>query len=358
MTERKATGRAWRRLYGRPETNVATNVEQERRRWDMGRSMAGFWGAGMITVLIAYALTDGASIRRVFAADVLLAAAVVGHVSLRRWRLTDLEAHLGLVAGTLTVTATVYVLAGRGAGAFAGLYVWVTLYAFHFFGRRYASAHLAFVGVCAGLGLCLPSGLRGLVPWVLALGTNGGVAIVVGALTGRVELGRTDPLTGALNRRGWEEALPRELARSRRLGVPVAMAMLDLDGLKQVNDSEGHLAGDALLQRAVAAWSEQLREVDLFARLGGDEFVILLPNCDVQAAGRVLDRLRRRRAPGVEFSAGVVGWDGRESAEALTDRADRVLYGAKRSGGRQTRETPTVHEARQASAADEAVPGS
>jgi diguanylate cyclase (GGDEF)-like protein len=146
----------------------------------------------------------------------------------------------------------------------------------------------------------------------------------------------TDALTGVPNRRGWDEQLAIELARAARSGEPVSVALLDLDSFKAYNDSEGHPAGDRLLRGATAAWRAELRSMDVLARYGGEEFGLVLPGCGVAAAAPIVDRLRALTPDRQSTSAGVVAWDGTETAEALVDRADRALYAAKRAGRDRT----------------------
>ena len=143
---------------------------------------------------------------------------------------------------------------------------------------------------------------------------------------------RQDALTGIPNRRSWDEELPRALARSRRDGSPVTVAMLDLDNFKTYNDDWGHGRGDELLREVSARWTEPLREVDMLARYGGDEFAVLLPGSTVDEARHVIERLRDASSGLIVFSAGLAGWDGVESAESLMARADAALYNSKRSG--------------------------
>jgi diguanylate cyclase (GGDEF)-like protein len=147
-----------------------------------------------------------------------------------------------------------------------------------------------------------------------------------------VRVARTDALTGAPNRRAWDEHLAVELARGARDGAPVSVALLDLDHFKAFNDRRGHPAGDRLLREATAAWRGQLRSVDILARYGGEEFGLILPGCRPDEAAAIVDRLRGLTPEGETSSAGVAGWDGVESADALVARADRALYRAKRGG--------------------------
>ena len=156
------------------------------------------------------------------------------------------------------------------------------------------------------------------------------------ALLRRLEtLALTDQLTSLPNRRAWEDTLARELARAARDGLPVCVAVLDIDGFKRYNDDLGHLAGDGLLSRAADAWRSELRGGDVLARYGGDEFAALIPGRALDTAVVVVERLRRAAPEGCTCSAGVAMWDGAESATDLFGRADAALYVAKQSGRNQ-----------------------
>jgi diguanylate cyclase (GGDEF)-like protein len=143
---------------------------------------------------------------------------------------------------------------------------------------------------------------------------------------------RTDDLTGLLNRRAWEEELPREMARARRQSDPLCVAMLDLDFFKNYNDQRGHQAGDRLLKHSAAAWVQELRASDTIARYGGEEFAVVLPGCTLDNARTIVERLRAAMPADQTVSAGVACWNGRESTEDLVGRADAALYEAKRTG--------------------------
>jgi len=154
-----------------------------------------------------------------------------------------------------------------------------------------------------------------------------------GDLLERLEaMARTDDLTGLPNRRAWEDQLPREMARARRDGHALSVAMLDLDHFKAFNDELGHQAGDRLLKQAAGAWTGQLRSTDLLARYGGEEFALALSGGSAHADAGLIERLRSVTPEGVTCSAGLVRWDGAESAEKLLGRADAALYEAKRAG--------------------------
>jgi diguanylate cyclase (GGDEF)-like protein len=147
---------------------------------------------------------------------------------------------------------------------------------------------------------------------------------------------RTDALTGAPNRRAWDEQIAIELARAKRTGAPVSVAMLDLDHFKAYNDRHGHPAGDRLLRAVTDAWRAQLRTIDVLARYGGEEFGLILPGCGVDLAAAIVERLRLATPGGESSSAGVAAWDGIECADTLLARTDQALYAAKHAGRDRT----------------------
>ncbi len=152
-------------------------------------------------------------------------------------------------------------------------------------------------------------------------------------------LALTDPLTGLSNRRAGERALEREVARAKRTGSPLSLALLDLDHFKQVNDEHGHSTGDRMLCEVGRILTSAFRASDLAVRWGGDEFLILLP--DVGLAGAMvfaerarsqLAALRLPEARSITMSAGIVQLSPGEDPRAAIARADRHLYEAKRGG--------------------------
>lgn len=144
----------------------------------------------------------------------------------------------------------------------------------------------------------------------------------------------TDRLTGAQNRRQWDNQIPRLIALAKREEKPLTIAMLDLDHFKNFNDTHGHQAGDRLLATAVANWRTQLREGDLLARYGGEEFTIALYDCDSDQAREVIDRVRLATPEHQTCSAGVATLHPTENAADLVKRADIALYEAKHERNR------------------------
>jgi diguanylate cyclase (GGDEF)-like protein/PAS domain S-box-containing protein len=146
------------------------------------------------------------------------------------------------------------------------------------------------------------------------------------------DIALTDELTGLPNRRRWHEDLDREMARARRTGALLCVGMVDIDGFKQFNDTHGHQAGDELLRETARAWTEVLRATDLLARYGGDEFLLLLPECPVDEAMVVIDRLRNATPADLTCSIGLTSSGGDDQPERVLARADAALYDAKNQG--------------------------
>lgn len=151
---------------------------------------------------------------------------------------------------------------------------------------------------------------------------------------------RTDPLTGAANRRSWDEALDRELARAERTGEPLTVAVLDMDHFKAFNDTYGHTAGDGLLRELVPALRAELRTGDVIARWGGEEFALALPACDLAEAHTLAARLLGVIPGGQTASIGLALAEPGESPRSLVGRADRALYAAKGAGRNQVKALP------------------
>jgi len=154
----------------------------------------------------------------------------------------------------------------------------------------------------------------------------------------------SDPLTGLYNRRYLVERLGQEMNRVDRYGGTLALAMIDLDGFKPVNDRYGHVFGDRLLRAVAAEIARSLRTPDVAARYGGDEFAVILPQTQPEGALRVCERIRKAveqlalsagdGSVSVTATLGVSDYpaDGVSTAEELIQAADEALYGAKRAG--------------------------
>src|SRR6266852_1539042 len=157
------------------------------------------------------------------------------------------------------------------------------------------------------------------------------------------QLAITDPLTGLANYRRLLDALDLEIKRYGRTGRPFAVLLLDMDGLKKINDAHGHLVGSRALCRVANILRIHCREIDTAARYGGDEFVLILPETDSEAAQGVAARISERlknddEEPAISVSAGTAIYpqDGR-TIDELFGSADRTLYAAKDASKRKLR---------------------
>lgn len=149
------------------------------------------------------------------------------------------------------------------------------------------------------------------------------------------QLATTDSLTGMLNRRQLEEEANRIFLLAQRAGSPLAVALVDVDHFKEINDSRGHQAGDETLKALATLMVARLRSTDIVGRLGGDEFVVVLPGSGVHAALELMQALKSRceEAHAMTLSIGVAELRAdQQSFEALLAEADKQLYRAKRAG--------------------------
>jgi diguanylate cyclase (GGDEF)-like protein len=149
------------------------------------------------------------------------------------------------------------------------------------------------------------------------------------------QVARTDPLTGARNRRGLEESLATELTRARAASRTLTLLMIDVDRFKRYNDQFGHLVADGMLEQLIEMLASLLPPEHLVARYGGDEFVILVPGLAVEDAPRLAERLRRQieRSGLCTVSIGWTVYDGGDaSGAALLEEADAAMLEAKREG--------------------------
>ena len=154
------------------------------------------------------------------------------------------------------------------------------------------------------------------------------------------KLAALDQLTGLYNRRSGEQRLAQEISRAQRHGRPLTVLLIDIDGLKQVNDKHGHAAGDTLLKGFADRLQRAIRGSDLAVRLGGDEFMALLPECRAEEVRHVLARIEglefefNEEKISLHFSRGWTDYKAGETPQELLNRADQELYANKRAGKR------------------------
>lgn len=153
---------------------------------------------------------------------------------------------------------------------------------------------------------------------------------------------RTDALTGLANRRAFDEELSRRLSQRQRQGTPLCLQIIDIDRYKTLNDTYGHLLGDAVLKEIAYRLSETARHMDIVARIGGDEFAVLLPGCSLDEASHAAERLRSAiadvplcqdgREHRLTISSGLAEAEFDDDVRSLVRRADSALYAAKDAG--------------------------
>ncbi len=272
-------------------------------------------------------------------------------------RIAELVVATGLVAGLL-------VLSGYAGSPFAMLFALVAVAAALAHGPRagLAAAGLATVAFAAVLAVDPRLGTYGaedvlqlsvglVATWLLAFVAIAYASHQRRAMQGVIDLWRTDPLTGLYNRSQLFVTLEQEVSRTRRSDRGFCVLMMDLDGLKAINDQAGHLRGDEVLRAVGAVIAGSIRNVDSAYRYGGDEFVVLLPETDIVGAFFVAEKIRigaeevgtaqGAGEPITSVSIGLVSHpeDG-TSAEQLIAAADRAMYEAKKLGKNQISGNP------------------
>lgn len=230
---------------------------------------------------------------------------------------------IGLVIRMGVTTASTQTAVGLAVIANAVLIL--AIYTALWFSRRAAWSYVAFGMASYTIGAWISGYLReAFIAWVVAMSLTPIITQTLTTLIGRLQQQATrDQLTGLLNRAGFTQLLALYPAGGR-LSLPRAVVVVDLDHFKQINDTQGHLAGDAILRAVADSFRATLRADDIAVRFGGDEFVLLLPQTDRPQAEAAVRRLRQI-AP-APWSHGIADWGAEEPFEKALARADAELY--------------------------------
>ncbi len=255
--------------------------------------------------------------------SVLVLSLGVGTLLLRRfiqvWML-----HTQLALGTILVSYVLYASHRTDPAVFAAVFfAWIVLYAFSFMPPRHALQHLILVLIGAAIAFGTGSDITSpLGDWLFISGS----AIVTAVFTLRLvtrlaDASHTDQLTGLPNRRYVED-------RIWPLNSTFGLALIDLDRFKELNDNEGHIAGDSALKRLANVWRKEIRACDTLARWGGDEFLLVMPNSTSTEVHSVLQRLFDASSP-LSLSAGFTTATPETPLDELLKSCDEALYIAK-----------------------------
>jgi GGDEF domain-containing protein len=288
------------------------------------------YGSGCVLLVAgAVAWTPGKNPRWVIASLAVVAVLFLAWTLARGQRFTVDEAMVMTAVQLATVgclTWTTHLTLGAFANGtvlpIVGVYtVW--------FLRPVAGRVVLYLGALWWLVAVLHHDRQGLAPFAASVVIQTIVATEVFArIKARMDhLARTDSLTGTLNRRGITEVLARELERAYRRQRPISVVAIDLDGLREVNNTYGHRAGDDMLASVSRHWIAGVRRQDSIGRTGGDEFLLVLPETSLEQAQTIVARLAKESPGG--WSAGVAMAKEHDTAESMLERADRRLYEQK-----------------------------
>lgn len=323
---------------------AASDAAGTRRR--IRHAHALIHGAGAVSLLLALLDVDGPTAQHI---TVATAAALTGTIAVLAlvWRgVPDGVLVAGFPLAALVVTAIAVL--DPPLALTPMFYVWPLMCGAYFLGVRATLVTYAVVVLSFGAAIPWIEPRPTPIQWLSVAIVGGVVVVFVRRLTRQLdqqaqrlaELAREDPLTGALNRRAVVERLEHDLIAARRSGVWPAVAVLDVDYFKEINDRYGHAAGDEALRSLVAAVTGRLRAGDAVGRLGGEEFAVVLDGTDAAGAAAYADELRTlvaataaAKGTPLTVSIGVAApGHAAQDAEALLASADAALYHAKRAG--------------------------
>jgi diguanylate cyclase (GGDEF)-like protein/putative nucleotidyltransferase with HDIG domain len=340
---------ATRRLH-----TAAAALDDVAHRATMARSLAFLFAAGAtltLAVLVALPHPEGDAARMLATAGLAFGAA--GALLVAHTRIAPAAYPWLVTFGTMLVTLGIH-FRDTPTAAHALFYMWVVLYSGYFLSRRatLAQVALALGGYAWVLDQAANPPQHTIEEWLLTLGSLLVACVLVFALRrhvdrtvgGLADAARTDPLTGLLNRRGFEESFELELERARRGERKLSIVIGDLDHFKHVNDRFGHHVGDQALARTSQILHEEKRRIDTVARLGGEEFALIVPDTADRRSFMLAERLRLALREEfaddpvkVTVSFGVATFPQHGTTrQELLGAADDALYAAKELGRDRT----------------------
>ncbi len=302
-------------------------------RQRIGRRPIEVWtltAMNLLFSILAFASTQAPITQHQFVRLGILFGVVFFLIAIVVWlfanRFREFVLPIAAIVGAGTTSAIVAVArTPEGTLLTCFIYLWTAIYSSSFFRLRILLVVLMSIAIGC-LSALIANGIgRWPAIWLLLMVTTWSPALILERAMTRLRVeAETDALTGLLNRRGFLKAAAVERSVAERIGLRLAIVVIDLDHFKEVNDSEGHVAGDRVLVAVSAAWRRQMRAGDLLCRFGGDEFVMLLADSSDDAIQVVLERCRQ--AHPIEWTAGIAGVHPGEDFEEAIRAADAELY--------------------------------
>lgn len=302
----------------------------------LARTTGFFYVTGGSSIMIGTLLLGSAVRHPGWIVAIAISSMLTGlGVMASRGFLPKIVVHALTLSGTALITMQV-VLAGGGvaSAALSTAYLYVIVIAAFLFPLRSALAHVIVAEVAAAWALIGSGVSAGAVVMIAACALS--VTVVVGWLGRLSDIAEQDPLTLLANRRGFDRRLETVLREPGATSGGLALALLDVDLFKSVNDRRGHLYGDQMLVDCADAWRRMLPEDACLSRYGGDEFALLLPGYRLGGAADLADQLRAATPSYLTVSVGVAAWEPGDSGSILMSRADVALYQAKSTGRDRT----------------------
>ncbi len=252
----------------------------------------------------------------------------------RRWRVW-LALPLAVTVGVVSIAAVLLLPDPVGTAVAGSLLIGLVSLVATRSGPRETRLWVAVAAVIFGFVMAAGGTSQPVALWLLFVAFVLGQAEFIGRSSRRLRLAATtDPLTGLNNLHGLNWQLDWLIPTCRRLGAPVTVVVLDLDGFKELNDREGHAAGNQLLKQCADTWQDQVRAEDVLARIGGDEFLLVLPGTTPDDAIDTIERLKEKSP--VSWCHGVAWLNPDEGLQECLARADADLYRSKAARREQT----------------------